>query len=281
MNFLSRVQLVIERHQFKRGKHKGEAPADPTNRRKTYFRVRVDALEQEATVTLYATDVIKAKGNVITLDTGGYSRSSITRQFMGFALRKYLGNQPAYLFWDNKFGKSQCTLRLGEKQYRFYDGIQFDENTLEVLTPLQTFSRRHRDTDRTTEFQDAVRKSGFRDMFTLLHSASTEPPPNLPWSSDRAYRVFRVLTQMGLSGTASVAERLVQVASDSAHAEHWADIVGVFSWDREWVHEHGPSGYKNVEQFNKRSRTQAWNSFMSMAKTNMWKVSDSGVTSVK
>lgn len=77
----STLSICLSRHEYKRGAHKGAAPADPSRRGRAYFRVerRPGAL----VVRLHRTDIVtvhESEPDTIILNTDGWHTSRTTRE---------------------------------------------------------------------------------------------------------------------------------------------------------------------------------------------------------
>lgn len=77
----STLSIYLSRHEYKRGAHKGAAPADPARRGKAHFRVerRPGAL----VVRLHRTDIVtvrESEPDTVILNTDGWHTSPTTRE---------------------------------------------------------------------------------------------------------------------------------------------------------------------------------------------------------
>jgi hypothetical protein len=171
MNCHTKLKLHLERHVYKRGKFKGDAPADSSRRGKSYFRV-IQGNNGQMIVRMHNADLITAhEDGRIVLNTRGWHDSQTTRACMNEALC-FFGM--GCLTSQRYRGYSQAGIRMNGKTYRYYDGMEFSaEGTL--LTPPKPFTAKITDREETAEFRADIKESGFVDVFPILYAAATVP----------------------------------------------------------------------------------------------------------
>ena len=171
MNAHTRLKLHLERHMYKRGRNRGEAPADYTRRSKTHFRV-IKGNGGQMIVRFHNADILTAyEDGHIKLDTNGWHASITTRSAMNEALCFFgMGGVSSV----RKCGYSQTGIRVIGKTYRYYDGMEFAADGT-PLTPLKQFSAKITDREETAEFRADIRDSGFVGMFPILYAAAGVP----------------------------------------------------------------------------------------------------------
>jgi hypothetical protein len=157
---------------YKRGRNKGEAPADSSRRSKSHFRVLAQG--NTMVVRMHGTNILTAfEDGSIKVSTGGWWTST-TRACLNHALWKFVTRR-MYVHIIRKFGLSQPAItHAGEATRYFYDGIEFDVKGNLTSTPL-CFERKRKDKDETAEFRKEIVESGFKDMFPILYQSAEVP----------------------------------------------------------------------------------------------------------
>jgi hypothetical protein len=171
MNAHTKLKLHLERHVYKRGRNKGEAPADKSRRAKTHFRV-IQGNGGQMIVRFHNADILTAyEDGHIKLCTAGWHASPTTRSAMNEALCFFgIGGVSSI----RKGGYSQTGIRMAGKTYRYYDGMEFAADGT-PLTPLKQFTAKRADREETAEFRADIRDSGFVAMFPILYTAAGVP----------------------------------------------------------------------------------------------------------
>jgi hypothetical protein len=169
MNAHTKLTMHLTRHMYKRGRNKGDAPADSARRSKTHFRV-IKGNGGQMIVRMHGADLITAyEDGHIVLNTNGWHDSPTTRACMNDALCFAAFGHVSSV---RKFGISVTGIRVGTKTYRYYDGMSFSADG-QLLTAPQEFMAKRVDTDETAEFRREIKESGFADVFPLLFQSST------------------------------------------------------------------------------------------------------------
>jgi hypothetical protein len=169
MNAHTKLKLHLDRWMYKRGRNKGDAPADSSRRAKTHFRV-VQGNGGQMIVRFHNADIISAyEDGHIVLNTRGWHASPTTRSAMNDALC-FFGMGAVGTVRNG--GYSQTGIRMNGKTYRYYDGMEFAADGT-PLTPLKTFTAKRTDREETAEFRADIKESGFVDTFPVLFAAVT------------------------------------------------------------------------------------------------------------
>lgn len=156
----------LERHQYTRGECKGDAPADPSRRGKSHFRVR----KQGATmaVRFHNTDILTAhEDGTIVLNCAGWDTAPTTREAMSYALKA--AGLHGRMRTKNLGGYVNTVLSVqGCGTYVYHDGLTLDSQGRLVTNP-RPLIKRIKDKDQTKEFREA--SAEFRAVLPVLHSA--------------------------------------------------------------------------------------------------------------
>ena len=172
MNTFTKLKLHLERHMYKRGRNKGEAPADSSRRRKSAFRVLAQG--NTMVVRMYGTDIITAyEDGTFVLNTGGWWTNT-TRANLNDALNWFVPRTSIRVSGRLVFGMRQPTVTPNQKTMYFYDGITFDAEGALMSAPL-CFERKRVDKAETAKFRGDIAKSNFKDTFPILYQAAEEP----------------------------------------------------------------------------------------------------------
>lgn len=235
MNAYTKLRMHLERHIYKRGQFKGSAPADSSRRGKSHFRV-VKLNGNAFAVRYYSTDILTAypDGRVV-LDTNGWWDSSTTRLRLNGALC-FAGFGALYM--KNVMGASQPVLRVSPHEYKYYDGMEFDENGY-LISPAVPFEMKRIDKEASTEFMAEIKESGFKDMFPLLY-ANVEP------------------------GTNTVI-RIAEAITNANQAHRWSEIISEFKYT--WMYNYKAGRRETVE---KGDAKKCWAAIMAHCKKDMY-----------
>jgi len=242
MNTFTKLKLHLEAHMYKRGSHKGEAPADPSMRSKSFFRVKANG--DTMVVRMHNSDLITAyEDGSITVSTGGWWTST-TRMNLNDSLGEF-GNR-LYVSSRKVFGMSQPTItRSGGPTWRFYDGIRFDAENELLSTPL-CFERKRKDKGETAEFRNDVAESGFKDAFPILYQAAEVPSQT--WMRFHLHKVLR----------------------DDVHANEWPTVVALAKYPTYQNQYHNRPAHADWRE--------AWKVLYAHATTHMTEVVRTDVT---
>ena len=193
-----KLKLHLDRHMYKRGQFKGEAPADSSRRGKNHFRV-VRGNGGQMIVRMYNTDLIEVTpDNNVRINMDRWWTST-TKANLNDALHHFIG-------WGGVGsvrlgGYSQLAFRAQGKTYRYYDGMTFDA-VGNLLSPAKVFSKQITDREATKEFREDIKESGFQDVFPVLFAAAE---PERWW------------------GTTATALR--KFVTQECHANQWPEIA--------------------------------------------------------
>ena len=202
----------IERHKYRRGKFKGDAPLYPSRRWKSEIRV-VRRPFNEIVVQMYSTYLLRVtQDGTIQLYTDGWHSSPTTRQAMTEAL--YLCGVRMSLYSSRFKGLSQPTLGA----WRYYDGMTLKRDVDGVWSPteLRPFQGKRVNRDARAKVRAYAQSSGFLNLLPGLYAAA-ESHRDVGMSVGRQGQWGAWIT-------------------DVRHAEKWGDVVtfakwaGAYSW---------------------------------------------------
>ena len=249
MTMYTKLMMHLERHRYKKGKNKGDAPADKDKRGRDYYRV-VKNNDGTMAVRLFGTDILTAyeDGNV-RIHTDGWWDRQLTvlrlNESFGFFDGVSIGMRTQIIF-----SYRQPILRVNGKKFSYYDGITLNAQG-EILTPLQAFEQKRIDKSQTQGFAEDLVDSGFKDTFPLLYAMTT--PEHI---GENRYELF------GLDWN--------QVLSDSDQADKWQVIIARTKFEKYYSYHQGK--YVTEEKTTAKS---CWANIMQYCKKNMYVVSRS------
>lgn len=247
MNMYTKLSMHLSRHMYKRGKNKGDAPANKHRRAMDHFRV-VKGNDDTLRIRMHSTDIITAYPNGdVKIDTRGYHTHNTTIIRLNEAFDFFDGSSVG-IGKRSVFSYSQPVLRVNGKLYYFYDGITLNAQG-EVITPLQAFEQKRVDKAATKELANDLQESGFTDAFKLLYAVATHED----MEKDN-YGMFGV--------------RLPDALSDNNRADTWKMVIARSKFQREYAYPQ----YQYVEKSNAKA---CWATIMAQCKKNMFIVSRS------
>jgi hypothetical protein len=255
MTTFTKLTMHLDRHIYKSGANKGDAPADKCRRGKSHFRVRRPNADCMA-VRFHNTDILTAhpNGNV-TIDCRGYADHATTKA----ALNECSGFTPfnMRIYSASIMSQSQLVIRInGTDEYAYYDGMVFDEDG-RLMTERKGFEARRIDKVESAEFMHDVVESGFKDMFPLLY-ATTEHDPDLHiWS---AYPTKKIV-------------------SNNVHANEWVKVVHGYKFNnrRQWDGTTGRMTFLGVEVDDAKG---CWKRLITKCKADMYNTIRTEVVSI-
>jgi hypothetical protein len=245
MNAHTRLSMHLDRHMYKRGRNKGDAPADSARRGKSHFRV-IKGNGGQMIVRMHNADLMTAyEDGRIKLDTRGWHDSQTTRACMNEALCFFgMGGMSAIGRLRYR-GYSQAALRMGSKTYRYYDGMEFSADGT-LLTPPKPFTAKITDREETAEFRADIKESGFVDVFPILYAAAE--PPAITWMATSAEKVMK----------------------SDAHANSWSTLVAITKYPG--------YRYRNQNRPKHPNHKAALRALIASITKNMTKLVDTDVT---
>lgn len=253
----------LTEYAFKRGKYKGDAPADASNRAKSHFRVSttkyggIGGME----VIFHDTAIITAyPDGSIVLNMGGFEDAPTTRAAYRHAMNTF-GTFASFITSMKQFGISQTcvfTYKPGagphQKTYLYYRYMKFSIDGKLLSDPI-LFRRRGIDKEASKEFTQGMKESGFMIMFPLLF-ATAEKPNKTELMNTRIPN----------------AEMLRFHLTNPDRAGFWPTLVGRYKY----------YGFRTsmMRMEDARTREECWAALMADAKRDLYKTSDTDVTSI-
>ena len=165
-----KLEAHLQAHEYKRGKYKGDAPADNTRRSRNWYRVvRVD--DETLAVLFHRTHIITARKNgTVVLNSDGYTRQPTTRDAfkrVGVSIYSKWCNgmrNDVVCLYDSATGRYM-------KNHVFYDGMEFDAlgNLVGEAKPLVAYKA---DTAARKQFMKDAEP--LRAVFPILAATSEQ-----------------------------------------------------------------------------------------------------------
>lgn len=243
-------------HIYKRGKFKGDAPAE--RRSKSHLRV-IKQSDTQYAVRMYETDILKvhADGSA-TIDCGGYVDRITTVMNLNNALNKFVSYGIHVRRKCAIMSHPQTVLCFyfdgTWRKYRYYDGIKLAidpaTDTRRIVSPLRPLLMRRINKAKVAALNADMAQSGFKDAFKIMHAVSE------PMAVGQLYP-RRVRVELAVS--------------DAEHADQWPMIIA--------EHAHYTSFDFSLRQrvTHKRTAADTWALIMREAKRGMYDVLESDV----
>jgi hypothetical protein len=243
--------MHLSRHVYKKGAHKGEAPAYAGRRGMSHFRVLKD-VEGNMRIRMYNTDIITARpdGSVL-IDTKGWHSHNTTIIRLNDSLSMFYDAERVRLSKQSVLSYSQPVLRVGDKRFSYYDGIVLSE-TGEVTTLLQAFEMKRVNKVASQSLASGLQASGFKDAFKILYAMTT--PDDL---GENDYSLFGVDWQDVLSNNEQADKWKLIIARSKFYKDYWSARSGGSLWTE------------------KSDAKACWATIMQYCKKNMFVVSRS------
>jgi len=246
MTTYDKLKRHLERHMYKRGQFKGEAPLDGSKRQRNHVRVREGF--QCMIVRMYSTNILTAHADGrVTLHTDGWDTSSTTKMRMNEALR-------FVPFWCGIYstkvmGLSQTVIRVQQARYKYYDGITFNADGT-LASEARPFQMLRIDRAETKEFAQELVDSGFKAVFALLYASTEYCGNNVPL-------------------------RLRETLADANYAHRWPEVISAYKYRRVYNYKEGQ--YEHLELGTDR---ECWQAIMKDVKKGMYVKLDSTTTTI-
>lgn len=242
-----KLKLHLERHMYKRGRNKGDAPMG--RRDKTHYRI-IDRGTHLA-VRFWNTDILRAypDGNVM-LDCNGWADSITTKIHLNDALPSgwWIGS-------TNFRSESQLCINTSAGRYRYYDSIAFDANG-KPTTELRPFLAKRIDKEAVAELNQAMDEYGFKEMFKVLWGACEYEDSAISYR-DPEHQWHWVRNKLDLFYMPDV------------HANNWRYMIAYFAFKEYWGRDPQTNTARKVG--HKLSPSETWSNIMRWVKKDMYK----------
>jgi hypothetical protein len=246
----TKLSMHLQRHMYKRGRNKGDAPANKHRRAMCHFRV-IKGNDDTLRIRMWSTDIITAYPNGdVKIDTNGYysHNTTIIRLNEAFGFFEGVG---VGMGKRSILSYSQPVLRVNGKLYHYYDGITLNDQG-EVITPLQAFEQKRVNKAETKALADDLQESGFKDAFKVLYATTT--PEHI---GENDYSLFGVDWADALADNAQADKWQLIIARTKFYKDYWSARTGGSLWTE------------------KSDAKACWASIMQYCKKNMYVVSRS------
>ena len=182
------VKNRFEKHQYKRGQYKGDAPADPSRRAKTHFRIIKDG--DVYYIRFHYTNILTFYPNGdVTIRTNGYINSPTTRA--AFA---------EYKLWistehHNGYSNPVVYQSYDKPHVPFVEGMRYNTVTGEYIHPDAggTFTRKKYVADRAArkKLRDHM-KAHFLPILPILLAAAAQQREGMThWERHQQHRAMQ------------------------------------------------------------------------------------------
>lgn len=248
----SKMKLHLERHIYKRGQYKGDAPMEARQRNKNHYRVADRGTHMA--VRFHNTDILKAyPDGKVTIDCNGWADHITTKTHLTAAL------PPSWYVASYKVhSHSQMVVRTPTGRYRYYDGITFDADGTPT-TELKPFLAKRIDKDQVAELNKDMDEHGFKEMFKVLWGQAK--PEDIHTNSEWRYASKDALFYL-----------------PDVHAHQWINMVAYFSFDEKWKRDPVTDTYGKV--YIKYDPSVAWANLMRWVKRDMYNIVETEVYSM-
>lgn len=236
--------LHISRWAYKRGINRGDAPADPSSRKKSHFRMI--ALTGRCVVRFHNANLITAyEDGGIELDARGWVGSPTTRKAFSEGLSALKIHNISYPYGMTHRSTKHTVVKANGKTYVYYDGMRFSEAG-ELMTVPRPFRETRIDKEETAELAAELKASGFTAMYKVIYATCGQ---------SAAY----------VGSNSVLRDRLTA----DYRACDWPDIVANYKYTRVW-------GLRAAEE--KGTAASCWSAIMADLKRSMYNTRDTDIT---
>ena len=253
MTMYDKLKFTLANHMYKRGEFKGDAPADTSRRSRNH--IRIVSHSDRMCIKMHSTSIITAyPSGGILIDVRNWGNSPTTKEALNDALGKYWRGPRIYLGSKSVFSLSQLCLFVGDKTYRYYDGMMLDGGGV-LTSPPKPFHALRMDKDQSTALAEGVKTSGFKDMFPLLYATA----------APTEQRVYRTTSNL----------RAALIDADKSH--EWPELIANYKYTATWGWHGGVHRRSPVERGDAKS---CWSTIMTEAKLGMTRAVASTTTEI-
>ena len=217
------IQHHLDRYKYSKGQFKGDAPADPTLRHKSHFRVLADARR----VRFHGTDILTLTDSTVHLDAGGWVSSPTTRDALRFAVHRFTNIRGFYIHRPSVPSQRDIpnqhllayTRPDGSKVHTcWHDNLAIDLTTLLPINPMPIMYRRA---------DLSARRAARAAMHTFLQALPILTMPTLDAATRAAahHALPREVMQAIANPTPICSRVLREAASDLTRADLWPHMA--------------------------------------------------------
>ena len=237
-------------HIYKKGAHTGDAPLD--KRSKTHLRVI--KYDDSYAVRFHATDILTVEaGGSVYIDCEGWANRPTTQAAVNTALSVLFSSRRPSLASARVFNHSQLVLyryipNKGYEKFKYYDGISLDHDGV-IQSDLRPFQRKQMCKAQVAAFTTAIKESGFKDVFKVMHAGIEVPS---------------LLIRHAIDDVAAL-------VISNEYAEDWPKIISNAALD--WTYSYH-SGRRSIQVC---SASATWTNIMRECKKKMFEIIDTDV----
>ena len=221
------IQHHLDRYKYTKGQFAGDAPADPSMRHKSHFRVLADARR----VRFHGTDILTLTDTTIHLCAGGWASSPTTRDALRYAVERFTNIRSFYIHSPRVPSQRDIpgqyllayTRPDGSRvQTRWHDDLAIDLATLLPLNPQPIMYRRA---------DLAARREARAAMHTFLQALPILTMPTLDAATRAAahHALPREIMHAVADPTPIRSRVLRELASDPTRADLWPHVATFLS----------------------------------------------------
>jgi hypothetical protein len=237
--------LHISRWAYKRGINRGDAPADPSSRKKSHFRMI--ALTGRCVVRFHNANIITAyEDGGIELDARGWVDSPTTRKAFAEGLSALKIRNISRPYGMTHCSTKHTVVKAEGKTYVYYDGMRFSD-VGELMTVPRPFRETRIDKEETAELARELEASGFKAMYKIIYATCQ------PQQVSKSGSYFR------------------DYLTCSDRACDWPDIVSYYKYTPTWRRYSGDAAEHGTA-------ASCWSAIMAVMKRSMYNTRDTDIT---
>ena len=255
MTAYSTALLHISRYAYQRGAHKGDAPADASQRRKSHFRM-IAVSGGRVWVRFHNANIITAYENGdIEFDARGWVDSPTTRAAFAEGLSSLKVYNVSRPYGQTHRSAQHTVVKAKGGVYVYYDSMKFDQEG-NLLTVPRQFQEYRIDRMETADLARELVDSGFKAMFPVI------------------YATCKVDETSNFFGTA---QQLRDKLGDADRACDWPEIVSKYKYEKNYRYRMGAAG--GMYEFTEKGTAKTcWAAIMASVKQHMYSTNDTDVT---
>ena len=266
--FYSNLILHNDRYAYKRGRFKGDSPADKTRRSRNHHRVTINN-DQTASILFHRTPIITASPDgAIKLQFSGHASSPTTVAAFNFSTRQFNpGNKlRPVLTAIRKCGVSTPSIFTARGWTPAYEGMKLDADG-NLLTEPQPFMARRIDKDKVSLLNCSLSRSGFKGLFPMIYSA-VENEDRGTFNHSLLQR-YRERTRLVFNWAQDAIYALVtETEPDEDVMTLWRGLIATNKFEHQSAYDWNEREYK--QWVHTRTRAETWTRIMKTLKEKMY-----------